>query len=163
MIVSSDSGITFMYRVGGIAVHDGRLLVERNLSQDFCFVPGGRVEYGENGEEALGRELREELKEEVKVGRLILVADILVDLDSDRFQNIALYFLIEFGPGSKVLDRDGTFEGDEPGTLSQWIPIRGLDQANLFPTILRKRVRTIPLNTEYVACVEPDPRRRSSS
>ena len=38
------------------------------------------------------------------------------------YQEIALYFLIEFAPGSAVLDRDGPFEGSESGTSFQWIP-----------------------------------------
>ena len=47
MIMSSHAGLTFMYRVGGIVIHENRLLVEWNLAGSFCFVPGGRVEYGE--------------------------------------------------------------------------------------------------------------------
>ena len=100
-----------MYRVGGIAVHDGRLLVEHDARHGFCFVPGGRVEYGENAVEALARELREELGEDVKIGRLLLVADNLFEIDGDRFQEISLYFLIEFGPESRVPDRGSAFEG----------------------------------------------------
>ena len=83
-----------MYRVGGIAVYDGHLLAEHNVRHDFCFIPGCRVEYGENAIGALARELREELSEEVKIGRLVLVADNLFELDNDRFQEVALYFLI---------------------------------------------------------------------
>ena len=106
MIMSSNRELTFMYRVGGIAVYEGHLLVERNVKHDFCFVSGGRVEYGENAIEALTREVREELGEEVRVSRLVLVADNLFKLDNDRFQEVALHFLVEFAPGSKILDRD---------------------------------------------------------
>ena len=60
MVMFSNGEITFMYRVGGIAVHDGRLLVEHDVKRGFCFVPGGRVEYGENAVQALSRELDEE-------------------------------------------------------------------------------------------------------
>ena len=42
MIMSPNDGLTFMYRVRGIAVHDGHQLVERNVMHGFCFVPGGR-------------------------------------------------------------------------------------------------------------------------
>ena len=45
------------------------------------------------------------------------------ELDNDRFQEVALYFLIEFIPESTVLDRAGVFEGNESGTMFQWIPL----------------------------------------
>ena len=51
-----------MYRVGGIAVYDEHLLVEHNVRHDFCFVPGGPVEYRENAIEPLATEIREEVK-----------------------------------------------------------------------------------------------------
>ena len=73
------------------------------------------MEYGENAVEALARETREELSEEVETERLILVADNLFELDDDRFQEIALYFLIGFLRGSKILGRDGVLRGNEPG------------------------------------------------
>ncbi len=154
MIMSSNREITFMYRVGGIAVYEGHLLVEHNVKHDFCFVPGGRVEYGENAIEALTREVREELGEEVRVSRLVLVADNLFKLDNDRFHEVALYFLVEFAPGSKILDRDGIFEGNESGTKFQWVPLDEVEQVSLFPAFLRERVRGIPQTPEYVVASE---------
>ena len=137
-----------MYRVGGIAVYDEHLLVEHNVRYDFCFVPGGRVDYGENAIEPLATEIREELGEEVKIGRLVLVADNLFELDNDRFQEVALYFLIEFAPGSKILDRDGVFEGINAGAISQWTPLDKVEQASLVPAFIRERMRAIPQTPE---------------
>ena len=150
MIMSSNNGLTFMYRVGGIAVHNERLLVEHDSEHRFCFVPGGRVEYGENAMQALAREVREELGEEATIGRLALVTDNLFELDERQYQEMALYFLIEFAPGATVLERDGTFEGSESGTIFQWIPLDAVDQANLFPTFLQSRVKAIPPTIEYI-------------
>ena len=150
MIMSSNGGLTFMYRVGGIAVHNERLLVEHDAEHRFCFVPGGRVEYGESAMQALTREVREELGEEATIGRLLLVTDNMFELDGIRYQELALYFLIEFAPGSPVIDRDGPFEGNEPGTVFEWIPLEAVEQANLFPAFLQPRVKAMPQTTEYV-------------
>ena len=69
-----------------------------------------------------------------------------------RYQEAALYFLIEFAPGSTVLiDRDGPFEGTEPGTVFQWIPLDEVEQANLLPGVSSK------------ACTGDSPRTRSTS
>ena len=150
MIMSSNNGLTFHYRVGAIAVHNERLLVEHDAEHRFCFVPGGRVEFGENAMQALAREVREELGEDATIGRLALVTDNLFELDERRYQEIALYFLIEFAPGATVLERDGSFEGSESGTVFQWIPLEAVEQANLFPTFLQSHVKAIPPTTEYI-------------
>ena len=151
MIMFSDGGLTFMYRVGGIAVHGGRLLVERNVRLSFCFVPGGRVEYGESAVEALAREAREEFGEDVHIGRLVIAADNLFELDGIRYQEIGLYFLMEFASGSGILAHEGTFEAEEPGLQNQWLPLDELEAANLQPAFLIERVRAIPRATEYIA------------
>ena len=148
--MSSDGETTFMYRVGGIAVHDGHLLVEYNVRHGYGFVPGGRVEYGESAVEALARELYEELGERVEVGRLVLVTDNFFDQDNERYQEIALYFLMTFGRGSKVLGRGGVFEGAEPGTKFQWIRVDATEKAMLLPPFLLERVRSIPQTPEYI-------------
>lgn len=151
MIMFSDGGLTFMYRVGGIAVHGGRLLVERNVRLSFCFVPGGRVEFGESAVEALAREAREEFGEDVHIGRLVIAADNLFELDGIRYQEIGLYFLMEFATGSGILAHEGVFEAEEPGLQYQWLPLDELEDANLQPAFLIERVRAIPRATEYIA------------
>ena len=88
-----------------------------------------------------GEEVREVLSDEVETGRLVIVADNLFMLDDNRFQEVVLYFLIRFTPDSKILDRDGVFEGNAPGTMFQGIPLDEVEQANLLPAFLRERVR----------------------
>lgn len=154
MIMFSECEITFMYRVGGIAVYEGRLLVERNVRHGFCFVPGGRVEYGENAVDALAREAREEFGEDVRIGRLVIAADNLFELDGVRYQEIGLYFLMSFAPGSGVLGRCGAFEAEEPGLRYEWLPLDELENADLQPRFLVERVRAIQQAAEYIAHVD---------
>ena len=90
----------------------------------------------------------------MKVSRLVLVADNLFTLDNDQFQEVVLYFLVEFAPGSRILDQDGVFEGNESGTKFQWVPLDEVEQVSLFPAFLRERVRAIPQTPEYVVASE---------
>ena len=123
MIMFTRDGLTFMYRVGGIAIHDGRVLVEQAIGKGFCFLPGGRVEFGENASDALRREVREELGEPATIGRLLITADNLFELDGRRMQEVSLYFLVELDEDSPILDRDDMFEGAEPNVVLEWIPV----------------------------------------
>lgn len=49
-----------IYKAAGILVRDRKLLVERSEGKEFYISPGGSIEPGETGTEALRRELKEE-------------------------------------------------------------------------------------------------------
>ena len=58
--------------VAAIIVHDGKILATQRGYGDYAGgweFPGGKIEPGEQPEEALRREIREELDAEVEVGR----------------------------------------------------------------------------------------------
>ena len=150
MIMFTRDGLTFMYRVGGIAIHDGRVLVEQAIGKGFCFLPGGRVEFGENASDALRREVREELGEPATIGRLLITADNLFELDDRRMQEVSLYFLVELDEDSPILDRDGMFEGAEPNVVLEWIPVDELGRANLKPEFLHEQIRDLPRTPLYM-------------
>ena len=156
MIKSSHAGLTFRYRVGGIVIHENRLLVERNVAGSFCFVPGGRVEYGETAPAALQREAREELGEPVRVARLLAAADNLFALDGRRYQEISLYFLMQLDATSRLGAHDGIFEGTEPDSRFEWIPVDAVERAHLMPPFLHELVRDLPDAPVYIARNELD-------
>ncbi|KRC42927.1 hypothetical protein ASE15_02815 [Oerskovia sp. Root22] len=60
--VTSPSPLTAPLKtVGWIHVVDGRLLVVRSRDNDLFFMPGGKLDPGESDEQALVREIEEEL------------------------------------------------------------------------------------------------------
>ena len=150
MIMFTRDGLTFMYRVGGIAIHDGRVLVEQAVGKGFCFLPGGRVEFGENASDALRREVREELGEPATIGRLLITADNLFEFDGRRIQEVNLYFMVELDEDSPILDPVGMFEGAEPNVVLEWIPVDELERANLKPEFLQEQIRDLPRAPLYV-------------
>src|SRR5689334_16721112 len=76
MITFKQSGIKFTYRVGGIAIHKGRVLFQKataNPSKTFWFLPGGRAELGESASQTLQREMMEELNISVTIERPVFL------------------------------------------------------------------------------------------
>ena len=55
----------------GVCVCDGKLLVCRAKGSETCYLPGGHIEFGEKGREALIREMKEETGLAATCGRFL--------------------------------------------------------------------------------------------
>jgi len=60
-----------IHKVAGVLLRDGKLLVAREEGKDTFMIPGGKIDEGENKEETLIRELKEELSVDV-IGKVFL-------------------------------------------------------------------------------------------
>src|SRR5690606_16384382 len=95
-MISVDIGPAhFLYRVGGVCLHDGRVLLHRAVGDDFWSLPGGRCEILETAADALTREMREELAVKVTVGRLLWVVEDFFTMDGRPYHQIGLYFAVD--------------------------------------------------------------------
>ena len=54
-------------RAAGMFVHNNKILVHKDDRKDHCCLPGGRIEIGENSEETIKREIKEELGKEIEI------------------------------------------------------------------------------------------------
>jgi len=61
----------FNYRVAGLLIHDEKLLIMQDKDQPYYYVPGGRIKMNEKSEDAVKREIKEELGIEVNVNRML--------------------------------------------------------------------------------------------
>lgn len=128
--------------VAAVAIRDGRVLVARRPEGgDFAGLwefPGGKVEPGESDEDAIRREIREELGSEVTVGRTVAhhtfeYDDRVVDL---HFLTVRLsgseptalhpeeirWVTLEESRQIEFLDGDAAFleQLRRPGVLEEW-------------------------------------------
>lgn len=79
----------FNYRGGAICKHDNKILILQGDSEDFWYVPGGRVKMLENREDALKRELAEEIGVPIKRKRLIWSVENFFTLSERKFHEIS--------------------------------------------------------------------------
>ena len=58
-------------RAAGVIIHNNKILIHKNVNEDHCCIPGGRIEIGENSKETIKREIKEEMGKEVEVKRYL--------------------------------------------------------------------------------------------
>jgi ADP-ribose pyrophosphatase YjhB (NUDIX family) len=153
VIQFDQGGRRFNYRVVGIAIHDGAVLLHRAGDEPFWTLPGGRAEIGETAEQTIRREMQEELSTDVEVLRLLWFVENFFDHDGLSYHEIALYFLIRFPPGSMPMARS-VFEATDGGTTLgfQWVPLEGETLANLplLPSFLAVGLRELPASVTHI-------------
>lgn len=126
-MIRFDNGNTrFNYRVVGIAVHEGSVLLHKAEDDDFWTFPGSRAEFGEPAEQTLKREMREEIGTEVEVVRLLWFVENFFTYADKDYHEIALYFLMRFPTTSKYLAQPGPFQAEGAGVklIFHWFPLQ---------------------------------------
>ena len=93
-------------RAAGIIVKDGKLLLiaHKKGSNIYWLLPGGGVQYRESLEEALRREIYEELHIDVAVDRPALICDTIAPNGKRHIVNICFYCL--HANGDPILGKD---------------------------------------------------------
>lgn len=127
----------FSYRVAGIAVRNGKVLLQKPTNDDFYAFPGGHAEFGETNEETLIREFKEEIGAEISVGELEWVAEAFFPWGENPCHQICLYYSVEIT--DEEIPKEGMFmakehiEGRNYDLEFHWIPIEKTAELKIFP------------------------------
>lgn len=137
----------FNYRVCALFIDDGRILAMHDERSPYFYLPGGRVELGERAEDALMREVKEELGIDVAIVRPLWLnqAFFTEDVDSLRYHEICIYFLMD-KRGTDLLQRGDRFtltEGKHTHTF-EWLSFERLESEYFYPTFLKKEIYNLP-------------------
>lgn len=148
----------FNFRAAALMIHEDRLLVMRDRRNPYCYLPGGRVSFGETAEEALRRELLEEMGLDLKIERLAWVAETFFtdDMSREHFHEIGFYYVVD-AADENLLRQGEAFEHieDNGNQLKfSWIPLDAVPQAYLYPIFIRDCIRDIPEQVEHIVVYE---------
>jgi ADP-ribose pyrophosphatase YjhB (NUDIX family) len=148
------NGHRFNYRTAGIYIYQKQLLLQRVVGKDMLFLPGGRVHLGETGEEALRREMHEELDSTVKVGRLIWVVENFFKMDGEDWQEMSLYYRMTLPAKAFPLKRTELLVQNRRGGVflpkNEFISLERLSQVNLVPSFLKSALLNLPGETKHI-------------
>lgn len=99
----------FSYRVGGILIHDDKILLQKPKNDDYAII-GGHVAIGETAKEALIREYREEIHAEIEVDDLIAVSEIFFSWGKRPCHQVGFYYKIHLADKNSI-PLEGSFQG----------------------------------------------------
>ena len=152
MITFTKDNVRFNYRIAGVVIHNGRVLLSRVEGWNFWFLPGGRAEMMEPAQETLRREMREELATNVEIERLLWVVENFFKFDEQNFHETGLYFLMSLPENSPLYQREGPFAGKEEhiNLIFQWFRLVELPQIRLHPNFLPQALQSLPATTQHI-------------
>jgi len=142
MLTFKLEGGKFNVRVAGLLFNNDRLLIHKLKSDDFYCLPGGRLEFMENTESTIIREMQEELGIVVKIERLLWVAEHFFELYGERIHEICYYYLLECNDKNLKTDCE-TFDVVENGQVFEfkWVPRDELANEIFYPTYVKNRIK----------------------
>ena len=146
----------FNYRVCAVIVQDGKLLAMHDERSPYYYLPGGRVRLGESAEDAVLREVWEELGVRARINRSLWLDQSFFteDVDGLRYHELCLYFLVDAG-GTGLLERGERFtrrEGSHTHDF-EWLAFERLKEEYFYPLFLKTEIFRLPeqltLRTDY--------------
>ena len=118
----------------GVCVRDGKLLLCRAKGGSSTYLPGGHIEFGETGRQALVREVKEELGVESSTGQFLGVVENSFLQHGKPHAEINLVYELKLGTGNGELP---PLNSQEDWIEFEWCDLNRLDEANLLPPVFR--------------------------
>lgn len=143
MITFETETTRFTYRVAGVVIDDGHVLLEYTERYDFWYMPGGRCELLEPSNETLRREMSEELGVEVPHLHFLWVVENFFIHRGKAGHELAFYYRVTLPPDPALLAKDAPIRRhDERGhpLFFRWFPLHEIAGLELYPTFLKHRV-----------------------
>lgn len=137
----------FNYRVCAMMLHDGRILAMHDERSPYYYLPGGRVAMGETAEQAVIREVEEELEIAPKIVRPLWLnqAFFTEDVDHLRYHELCIYFLMDISE-TDLLSKGEKFVLTERQHIHtfEWLAFERLKDEYFYPQFLKKEIFRLP-------------------
>lgn len=133
----------FSYRVAGVLLRNGKVLLQKPISDTAYAIPGGHVSLGVTNEETLVREFKEEINLDIKVEKLKWVGEIFFPWGGKPCHQICLFYDVNL-TDNITIPLSGTFWGteqleDKTFKLEfSWIDIKDIEDIELYPIGVKK-------------------------
>lgn len=125
-------------RAAGVMIHNGKILVHKNVNSDHYALIGGRVEIGENSADTVKREIKEELGKDIEITGYISTIENFFEMKGSKYHEILFVHKIEFinEEDKKIEDTIKNIEGKDY-LQYEWIELDRIDEYPLLPRAVK--------------------------
>ena len=126
-------------RAAGVMIHNGKILVHRNVNSDHYALIGGRVEIGESSENTIKREIKEELGKDIKITEYISTIENFFEMKGSKYHEIMFVYGIEFiNEEDKKIDYVMKNIEGKDYLQYEWIELDRIEEYTLLPKVLKE-------------------------
>ena len=123
----------------GVCVSNGKILLCYPKDRKYAYLPGGHIEFGETGREALVRELKEEMGLDATAGDLLGVVESSFVQKGERHCEINLIYKMEIElPTAIDGNRQLPTAALESWICFDWVDCDKLGSVNLLPPEMKE-------------------------
>ena len=119
----------------GVCVKDGKVLICYPKDRSYSYLPGGHIEFGETGREALVREMKEETGLDATAGELLGVVESQFVQKGERHCEINLIYKMSLVSG---LSSSSPLSALEDWICFDWVDCDKIDSVNLLPLEMKE-------------------------
>lgn len=126
----------------------------------YYYLPGGRVNLGERAEDAVIREVLEELRINSNIDRALWLNQSFFKEDVTKvdFHEICIYFLMNLNEEEKsnLLNRGDSFiiEEAKHSLNFEWLKFENLEELYFYPNFIKKKIMNLPKSLEINTEIE---------
>ena len=146
MISYEENGNKFNFRASAIILDPTgkKLLIHKTNNRDFWLLPGGRVEMMESTQDAIVRELKEELDLTPREVKLALVTENFFNLMGKVYDELGFVYVIRLNENDPLLKKEGLFDGVEGEKYQfKWYEISKIKELDFRPSCYVKEIENI--------------------
>lgn len=126
-------------RAAGIMIHNGKVLVHRNVNYDHYALIGGRVEIGESSEDTIKREIKEELGKEIEILEYVATIENFFEMRNKKYHEIYFIHKIEFKNEEDKKSNNVMYNMEGKDYLQYvWVDIDKLNECKIAPRCLKE-------------------------
>ena len=126
-------------RAAAIIIHNGKILVHKNINKPHYAIIGGRVKIGESSQVAVKREVMEEIGKDIEICNYIATIENFFYLENKKYHEMLFVYSAEFvEDDDKLIEYTlNNVEGKEE-LYYEWIEISKLDKYELLPYAIKE-------------------------